>query len=188
VADLLDFCLMRCSIPETFWLNEAAKKAKEVLLGTKKQEPSTDADTIGLTSESDYRIIMVLRLVSVMYDKRYCSFVEPRLDEQRRDDTYYFPKNCALLDQKKVTGLVAAAMMCANPQTNLGDKNMLKGRLYLANHNLMICDTPSGAAAGLQLAPSSSTSSASSASRPKRVVKPPDAITQPTEEEYDRAD
>ena len=35
VADLIDFAYYRCNLPETFWLNEAAKKAQDELSGTK---------------------------------------------------------------------------------------------------------------------------------------------------------
>jgi len=125
-----------------------------------------------------------------MYDKPYCSFVVPRTEEQIRDDTYYFPENSAFLDWGKVGGLVAAAMMCADPEADFGEKPMARGRLFIANQSLMLCDQnqPTGSTAELQVAPSPSSSSTS---RPLTAARPKKAVIKPKpddEMEYDRAD
>ncbi len=193
VAELLVFCSQRCYIPESFWLNEAAKRAKESQKeenpkGKGKAKAPTDPDQYDIANEMDYRIIMLLRLVTAMYGTPYCSFVEPSEEDPRRNDTHYFPKNCGFLEIKRVTGIVAAAMITANLQTDLGMSNMAKGRHYLAVHKLMICDTLATDIAGLQMTPSSSSSAAPSAARPKLAVTPPGASRKSGEEEdYDRA-
>jgi hypothetical protein len=83
---------------------------------------------------------MVLRLVLALFDKPYCSFVFPREEDEKRADCFYFPENSAFLDPRKVSGLVAAVMMSFDPKVDLGDYTMKRGRKYLADHPLMICD------------------------------------------------
>jgi hypothetical protein len=133
----------------------------------------------------DYRIIMLLRLVNAMYGKRFCSFVEPSYDEPARSDTHYFPKNCAFLDVKRVSGIVAAAMMTANPSTNLGDLSMAKGRAYLLEHRLMIGDGLATDIASLQMTSGSSSSAAPSTARPKPTLKRPSASKKSSTNEDD---
>ena len=137
VAELLDFANDRCYVPDTFWLNETAKQAAGA---EEKIEVPRDKYTLEVANDSDPRLTMVLRLVPALYDKPYCSFVVPRAEDERRSDCFYFPENSAFLDFRKVTGLVAAVMMSSDPQANLGDKPMQRGRKYLEEHPLMICD------------------------------------------------
>ena len=149
IADLLEYANDVCYLPDTYWLNETAKQVS----GAKpKVEETKDAYTLDMANDSDPCLVMVLRLVLSLYNKPYCSFMMPRREEQRRDDCFYFPENSAFLDVKRVSGLVAAVMMCSDPQADLGDKPMENGRKWLAANPSMICDAsqPEGFLAILQ--------------------------------------
>jgi hypothetical protein len=138
VAEFLDYAENQCYVPNSYWLNETAKN----LAGAKEQLPEAQKDVHALEgpNESDPRVAMVLRLVLALYEKPYCSFVVPRAENERRADCFYFPENSAFLDNRKVNGLVAAMMMTCDPEANLGKVPTERGRKYLMNHQLSICD------------------------------------------------
>jgi uncharacterized protein (TIGR02452 family) len=178
VADMIDFAYYRCYIPEAFWLLSEAIK----------MTANPDGYNLDPAYEGDPRIVMMLRLVVAMYNKRYCSFVRPRGEQEMNKDTHYFPENAALLDVARVTGLVAAAMMIADPHAEMGQKVKEKGRQFLRNQALMICDVQqptAGSGTGTEIVPSSSSSSApQSKALPKKRL----GGKQPAPEEYDKVD
>ena len=141
VAELLDFAESHCYVPNFYWLSETAKLWAHGLSGAQAQQPvPKDGFALDAPNEGDPRVAMVLRLVLALYDKPFCSFVVPRHADERRADCFYFPENCAFLDHKKVSGLVAAVTMSYDRQANLGRGPMEKGLKYMKTHPLQICD------------------------------------------------
>ena len=160
VAQLLNFAKNAAHIPESFWRNDsvegiAAKKADNVY------------------NKDDMRSILIMRLVRAMYSKGKCSFIHPRLGEQKDPDVYYFPEGAAFTSETKPPSFMTASVLAQNPEARMSAALRNKGLEYQKMSMLKDAqDTPGGLSSAPKAKAKAKASSGSASSSAPAMKRP----------------
>ncbi len=128
---IIDYAQERCGIPEDHWkiifVPEApaqpkakGKRGKAKGKGGQEQPQSKTGVPPLMAGQSekglnvgDHRVLLCLKLIEQMHNKKYCSFITPKGEQDA--GTYYFPAGAPFCQVKRASGEITAFMMLRNP-------------------------------------------------------------------------